>query len=548
MLRSKRLSSRGSKNSTALETFKEVRSGKSALDQLLLNEDDVYDLVSDEQYNELVEERRKKDDFVVDDDGLGYHDDGEEHLGIAEDVSEAKKRLQDMSKEGDSKLAKKARRLADEIASSSQRNSILKHVKTGLPSLPKGPVKDSAPKHLLDIDALLNDAPIQRPAAHRSLSWQSKVANSNLLRQSLIRSSQSNSASFALRNYSQGEEVDYNVDYGGEMYGMDQSMCTEDNNNSGSADDKADRNEENISEQHSSVPVVSPSAYAKDAGPVAQKISLSKTTKTLKLDESPLTTSHKDANNLPFSAISTDYSDSMAGLTEIGSSNTVDSSHMMDSKSWLRRSAPVEGSSSEGEEFVDMYWLDACENNGIIYLFGKVPLQEPNPKSGQPVTRFVSCCVVVHGSERNLFVLPKVLPNDSYDKDGKPCRMSMSEVYKEINSILVPEIVPRMQGQSFRVKSVKRRYAFECGSVPRETLDYMKVVYSAKHGVPSQAQRQGGKTYEKIFGASSSCIELFLLKRKLMGPCWIRVKNPKCSAEVTSWCRIEVAVENPKFI
>ena len=344
--------------------------------------------------------------------------------------------------------------------------------------------------------------------------------------------------------------MDYNVDYGGDMYGMDQSMSTEDNQVSGFADGKADRNdEEDISEQHSSVPVVSPSAHAYEAAPVAQKISLSKTTKTLKLDESPLTTSHRDANNLPFSTISTDYSDSMAGLTEIGSSNTVDSSHtMMDFKSWLRRSAPIEGSSAEGEEFVDMYWLDACENNGIIYLFGKAPLQEPNPKSGQPVTRFVSCCVVVHGSERNLFVLPKVIPNDSYDKDGKPCRMSMSEVYKEINSILVPEIVPRMQGQSFRVKSVKRRYAFECGSVPRETLDYMKVVYSAKHGVPSPAQRQGGKTYEKIFGASSSCIELFLLKRKLMGPCWIRIKNPKCSSDVTSWCRIEVAVENPKFI
>jgi hypothetical protein len=34
MLRSKRLSTRGSKNSSALETFKEIRSGKSALDQL----------------------------------------------------------------------------------------------------------------------------------------------------------------------------------------------------------------------------------------------------------------------------------------------------------------------------------------------------------------------------------------------------------------------------------------------------------------------------------------------------------------------------------
>jgi DNA polymerase alpha subunit A len=397
---------------------------------------------------------------------------------------------------------------------------------------------------------LLNDAPIQRPAAQRSLSWQSKVANSYLLRQSIVRSSESNSSSFALKNYSQGEEVDYNVDYGGDMYGIDQSMSTDDYHNQHSADENVvHRDEEYTLEKHSSVPVVSPSAPSQEAVPVVQKISLSKTTKTLKLDDGPLAGSHRNTDSTSFHSISTDYTDSMAGLTEIGSSNTLESSHTtMDFKSWLRKSTPVEGLGDAGEEYVDMYWLDACENNGIIYLFGKVPLQEPNSKSGQPVARFVSCCVVVHGLERNLFVLPKVMPNDSYDKDGKPCRMSMSEVYKEINSIMVPEIVPRMQGQSFRVKSVKRRYAFECGSVPRETLDYMKVVYSAKHGVPTQAQRQGGKTYEKIFGASSSCIELFLLKRKLMGPCWIRIKNPKSSSEVTSWCRIEVAVENPKFI
>ena len=30
----------------------------------------------------------------------------------------------------------------------------------------------------------------------------------------------------------------------------------------------------------------------------------------------------------------------------------------------------------EVEEFMYMYWLDACENNGVIYLFGKVSVRQ----------------------------------------------------------------------------------------------------------------------------------------------------------------------------
>jgi hypothetical protein len=59
---------------------------------------------------------------------------------------EAKKRLKDSSREGDSKLAKKARKLADEASATNQRNSILKHVKTSLLPSAKPIVKDIARK------------------------------------------------------------------------------------------------------------------------------------------------------------------------------------------------------------------------------------------------------------------------------------------------------------------------------------------------------------------------------------------------------------------
>eukprot|EP00940_MAST-03C_sp_MAST-3C-sp2_P001572 g1572.t1 len=63
--------------------MREARTGKrgTRIERYeLQEEEDVYDVVSEEQYAELVKERRKGNEFVVDDDGLGYYDDGEEHL------------------------------------------------------------------------------------------------------------------------------------------------------------------------------------------------------------------------------------------------------------------------------------------------------------------------------------------------------------------------------------------------------------------------------------------------------------------------------------
>lgn len=46
--------------------------------------DEVYDEVTEEEYQDLVRKRQQADDFVVDDDGLGYADDGEEFIDRVE--------------------------------------------------------------------------------------------------------------------------------------------------------------------------------------------------------------------------------------------------------------------------------------------------------------------------------------------------------------------------------------------------------------------------------------------------------------------------------
>lgn len=56
-----------------------------------------------------------------------------------------------------------------------------------------------------------------------------------------------------------------------------------------------------------------------------------------------------------------------------------------------------------------MFWLDATEQNGTIYLIGKVAVTSPaaGEAGGQGTTTYLSACVAVHGIEREVLVLPR---------------------------------------------------------------------------------------------------------------------------------------------
>ncbi|CAM9231370.1 unnamed protein product, partial [Chrysoparadoxa australica] len=59
---------------------------------------------------------------------------------------------------------------------------------------------------------------------------------------------------------------------------------------------------------------------------------------------------------------------------------------------------------------------------------------------------------------------------------------------------------------------------------------------------------EGGKHYQRIFGARTPLLETFLIKRKLMGPGWIKIRAPCVAGSPASWCKVEVVVDNPKAI
>ena len=56
--------------------------------------------------------------------------------------------------------------------------------------------------------------------------------------------------------------------------------------------------------------------------------------------------------------------------------------------------------------------------------------------------------------------------------------------------------------------------------VPPEA-QYLKVIYPGEY--PALPADLSGRSFKRVFGTTQSGMELFLLKRDLMGPCWLKI-------------------------
>ncbi|RUS21275.1 DNA polymerase family B-domain-containing protein [Endogone sp. FLAS-F59071] len=178
-----------------------------------------------------------------------------------------------------------------------------------------------------------------------------------------------------------------------------------------------------------------------------------------------------------------------------------------------------------------IWWLDAYERQGVVYMFGKV--------FDRVTKAYVSCCVTINGIERNLFVLPRAKKMEK-DNIGLDQEVTMKDVYNEFDAVCT-----RHRISKWGAKEVVRKYAFEVPGVPGES-DYLKVVYSFEE--PQLPNDLSGATFSHIFGTATTALELFLIKRNIMGPCWLEIKNAQISNKNISWCRVEIVVEDPKMV
>ena len=192
---------------------------------------------------------------------------------------------------------------------------------------------------------------------------------------------------------------------------------------------------------------------------------------------------------------------------------------------------------ASAEEFMDndkdgsclVYWFDAYERqpNGPVYLFGKM-------KDSKSPTGISTCCVIVENLQRNLFFLPREISTD-----GK-------EVLFEDLQAEVAEVAAQYGITRFGSKKVTRKYAFELSDVPAES-EYLKMFYSY-NSCPQLPIGLSGRTFSHVFGTNTSALEMLLIKRKIMGPCWLKINPSSISGKSASWCRTELTVTDPKQI
>lgn len=188
-------------------------------------------------------------------------------------------------------------------------------------------------------------------------------------------------------------------------------------------------------------------------------------------------------------------------------------------------------SALEPDGSLRFFWLDYLELEGKLYFIGKLK----DKTSGV----WVSCCVTVENIERNIYILPRtkrveLVGEELVDTDIIP---SEEDIHNDF------DIIRKQLGiKSWRGKFVSRNYAFGEEDIPRGEAQWMKVVYGFHgasrsillgvypDGIFSEKQVPNNACSEnisRIMGTSTNAFELLVLKRKIMGPCWIQIKNPQ---------------------
>jgi hypothetical protein len=602
----------------ALGKLKAARQGGGAIDvlddnDLIPSDDDIYETVTEEEYTRIVNARREREDFVVDDDGLGYYDDGEELLGDEakfHEESGGKKRSSISSNATlTSKALKKARQNNATMNMTSMEGSNMKNktmwdfVNRGSTTVTATATSDGGggaaststvsgltkKRTIPNVDDLLGqlDDPMLSIAKnksmrnHRSLRSMPKKRSSTAV---TSRRSGNNSSSNAAHDIEESrpdrvfssmrhESINNDNNNNDDDFNGDNVRTLWDNDNEENHPtfemDKGDdhpmtttsmsekkvtwENDKDNSSNKYDVPEkvnstatidnITVQEQTEDALPSRRLASRSKLGQISKAAAEAQTKAELAAlakgNGSSVSAVPpTMIERSLVDTTsasfqplQIANEVSIPTSTagQIDLETYLKASTTstngVDGQSTE--PFIDFYWMDLCERgNGDLLVFGKV-LHEKS---------YVSACVLVTGNVRNLFVLPKSPETD------------MMDVHNEISALLHQQhIIPRAAGVSWKGKPVKRNYAFGDPTIPRECINYLKVVYDAKYPAPSEdICMMGGTSYSKILGAGASLIENFIIKRKLMGPCWVRIQQPQPVGGALSWCKLEFRINNPK--
>ncbi|XP_027465136.1 DNA polymerase alpha catalytic subunit isoform X4 [Zalophus californianus] len=493
----------------ALERLKRAKAGEKYKYEV---EDftSVYEEVDEEQYSKLVQ-ARQDDDWIVDDDGIGYVEDGREIFDddLEDDALDShEKGKDDKARTKDKRNVKKAavtkpnsiksmfiasagKKTADKAVDLSKDDllgDILLDLNTEKPQITPPPIMILKRKR--SIGASLNPFSVHTSKAIPSGKTASPVSR----KEPLLTSVPLKCAEFA------GEPLP--------------TLCIDDKEDSGAMDFEDGDFDEPMEAEEVDVEPVAVKTWHQESEP-AEGVNR-------EADPGKGTTSYLGSFLPDVSCWDIDQEDdSSFSAQEV----QVDSSHL-----------PLVKGTDE-EQVFQFYWLDAYEDQynqpGVVFLFGKVWIESAETH--------VSCCVMVKNIERTLYFLPRETKIDLNTGKETETVVTMKDVYDEFDE----KIAAKYKVMKFKSKPVEKNYAFEIPDVP-EKSEYLEVRYSAE--MPQLPQDLKGETFSHVFGTNTSSLEMFLMNRKIRGPCWLEVKNPQLLNQPVSWCKVEAMVLKPDLV
>ncbi|KAK9096970.1 hypothetical protein Sjap_022467 [Stephania japonica] len=514
----------------ALERLKALRSGGRRSDagfQVKI-EDPIYDTVAEEDYEALVEKRRAEArGFIVDDDGLGYGDEGQEEdwsqagLPSSSDESDGEaaerpKKRKEAAQKKPSPLASAAALMGKQRLSSMFTSSVFKKTKGGLSS-------DTIIDEVL-AEFAPNEADRERRRRAPPPRAVAPVAVENHL---------------TFRAEPEINVVASRASQMGDMENGAEGFVAEARNGNG-IDDGSEMLLDGGSDQL-------PSAngnVANSAPPSNSELKVEKGDKDVSFSLNAKIKAEMDpamSATAGWKAVCGENK----GNVELGPGEANAKLNHVDEKSDFELD-------SDGSLL--FYMIDAHEeifgnNAGNLYLFGKV-------KAG---TTYQSCCVVVKNMQRCVYAIPNgsIFQNDvimEMEREVLESRVSPTVLrtkLQEMASGLKNEIVQKLLDlnvSTFSMAPVKRGYAFERSDIPIGENYVLKINYPFKDPpLPSDLK---GEYFSALLGTHCSALELFLIKRKVMGPSWLSISNFSNgpAPQRVSWCKFEVTIDFPKHI
>ncbi|KAH8895083.1 hypothetical protein GQ53DRAFT_682847 [Thozetella sp. PMI_491] len=522
------------KPASSRSKFAELRAlrkaGKKAFDSYEVGQaEDLYEEVDENQYKKIVRDRLNQDDFVVDDNGEGYADDGREEWDRVpqyETDSEDERVLQTKDRK-----SKKHREDEQAKRDANDRDISEYFTKGAVKAQPKAKAvkTEDDDRFLADLlGEVDSNIPAPVPRANKKRERSAERRRARVL--SPVREAKQPAAK-------KTKVVDDRL-----PSPAADDMPMDDNDFTPMDDEPASTND---------VPMSDP-APSSPAAKVAERKSV-KVEPEVEEEDDLMEVSHAaavSATSANLSAprvakkiIKADPYPSPASSSPIKAPEVgVDASSWNDINQKLNvvTSSPAETRSIgkissadavEEDGSLNFFWTDYTEINGCLCLFGKVL----NKKTGH----YVSCFVKVDNILRKLYFLPRQTRVQGGEDTSE--EVEMMDVYNEVDTIM-----SKMNVGMYKIKPCTRKYAFELPGIPKES-QYLKLLYP--YTKPQIEMGTTGETFSHVFSTNTALFEQFVLWKNIMGPCWLKIQDADFgSVKNASHCKLEVLVEHPNMV